>query len=185
MSKRLCILLTAVMTVPVVLHGQAPAAAPANPITVSEKGFYGYVSNAVIRAAEKMPEENYSFKPVPEVRSFGQLVGHEAEENYFFCSLATGAENPGKGIEKTKTSKADLVAALKDSVASCNTAFAGMTDAKGAQMTKFMNFDIAKIALFSLNTAHTDEHYGNMVTYLRIKGIVPPTSENPPGQAPK
>ncbi len=52
-------------------------------------------------------------------------------------------------------------------------------------MTKFMNFDVAKIALFSLNTAHTDEHYGNMVTYLRIKGIVPPTSENPPQQAPK
>ena len=132
-----------------------------------------------------MPEENYSFKPVPEVRSFGQLVGHVAEENYFFCSLATGAANPGKDIEKTKTSKADLIAALKDAVAYCNTAFESMTDAKGAQMTKFMNFDVAKIALFSLNTAHTDEHYGNMVTYLRIKGIVPPTSENPPAPAPK
>ena len=118
-------------------------------------------------------------------RSFSQQVGHVAEENYFFCSLATGAANPGKDIEKTKTSKADLVAALKDAVAYCNTAFEGMTDAKGAQMTKFMNFDVAKIALFSLNTAHTDEHYGNMVTYLRIKGIVPPTSENPPQQAPK
>src|ERR1700722_3201185 len=173
------------MAVPVFLHGQATAAAPANPITASEKGFYGYVSNAVIRAAQKMPEENYSFKPVPEVRSFGQLVGHEAEENYFFCSLATGAANPGKDIEKTKTSKADLIAALKDSVAYCNTAFEGMTDAKGAQTTKFMNFDVAKIALLSLNTAHTDEHYGNMVTYLRIKGIVPPTSENPPAPAPK
>jgi hypothetical protein len=185
LSKRLCFLFAAVTAVPVFLHGQAPAAAPANPITASEKGFYGYVSNAVIRAAQKMPEENYSFKPVPEVRSFGQLVGHLAEENYFFCSLATGAANPGMGIEKTKTAKADLVTALKDAVAYCNTAFEGMTDAKGAQMTKFMNFDVAKIALFSLNTAHTDEHYGNMVTYLRIKGIVPPTSENPPGQAPK
>jgi hypothetical protein len=173
------------MAVPVVLQAQAPAAPPANPITASEKGFYRYVSNAVIGAAQKMPEENYSFKPVPEVRSFGQLVGHEAEENYFFCTLATGAENPGKGIEKTKTSKADLVAALKDAVAYCSTAFEGMTDAKGAEMTKFMNFDVAKIGLLSLNTAHTDEHYGNMVTYLRIKGIVPPTSENPPAQASK
>ena len=185
MSKRLCFLFAAVMAVPVVLQGQAPTAPPANPITASEKGLYAYVSNAVVGAAQKMPEENYSFKPVPEVRSFGQLVGHLAEENYFFCSLATGAENPGKGIEKTKTSKADLIAALKDAVAYCNTAFAGMTDAKGAEMTKFMNFDTAKLALLSLNTAHTDEHYGNMVTYLRIKGIVPPTSENPPQQAPK
>jgi hypothetical protein len=184
-NKGLCFLLAVVTAVPLALVGQEKAAAPANPITASEKGFYSYVSNAVIGAAQKMPEENYSFKPVPEVRSFGQLVGHVAEENYFFCALATGAESPGKGIEKTKTSKADLVAALKDAVAYCNTAFEGMTDAKGAQMTKFMNFDIAKIALFSLNTAHTDEHYGNMVTYLRIKGIVPPTSEKQPEQAPK
>src|SRR5277367_5752995 len=187
-NKRLCFLLV-VTAVLVDLVGQeksqAQAAPPANPITASEKGFYGYVSNAVIGAAQKMPEENYSFKPVPEVRSFGQLVGHLADENYFFCSLATGAANPVKDIEKTKTSKADLVAVLKDAVAYCNTAFEGMTDTKGAQMTKFMNFDVAKIALFSLNTAHTDEHYGNMVTYLRIKGIVPPTSENPPAQASK
>lgn len=172
------------MVVPVVLLGQT-SAAPANPITASEKGLYGYVSNAVIGAAQKMPEENYSFKPVPEVRSFGQLVGHLADENYFFCSQATGAANPVTGIEKTKTSKADLVAALKDAVAYCNTAFEGMTDVNGAQMTKFMNVDVAKMTLLSLNTAHTDEHYGNMVTYLRIKGIVPPTSENQPAQAPK
>ena len=185
MSKRYCYLFAAALAVPVALFGQSPAAPPANPITASEKGFYGYVSNTVIGAAQKMPEENYSFKPVPEVRSFGQLVGHVAEENYFFCSLVTGATSPGKDIEKTKTSKADLVAALKDAVAYCNTAFEGMTDAKGAQMTKFMNFDVAKMTLFSLNTAHTDEHYGNMVTYLRIKGIVPPTSENPPQQASK
>ncbi len=185
MSKPFYFLLAAVTAAPVVLPAQTPTAPPANPITASEKGLYGYVSNAVIGAAQKMPEENYSFKPVPEVRSFGQLVGHLADENYFFCSLATGAANPGKDIEKTKTSKADLVAVLKDAVAYCNTAFEGMTDAKGAQMTKFMNFDIAKIALLSLNTAHTDEHYGNMVTYLRIKGIVPPTSEKPPAQAAK
>ena len=140
---------------------------------------------AVLGAAQKMPEENYSFKPTPEVRSFGQLVGHVADAQYTFCSLASGETNPAKGIEKTKTSKADLVAALKDAVAYCNKAFDSMTDAKGSEMVKFMNFNIAKLTVFSLNTAHADEHYGNMVTYLRIKGIVPPTSENPPGQAPK
>jgi uncharacterized damage-inducible protein DinB len=143
------------------------------------------VSNAVIGAAQKMPEENYSFKPTPEVRSFGQLVGHVADATNMFCSLALGEANPAKGIEKTKTSKADLVGALKDAVAYCSKAFDSMTDAKGSQMVKFMNFDMAKLTLLSLNTAHTDEHYGNMVTYLRIKGIVPPTSENPPGQPPK
>lgn len=189
MNKRLCFLFAAVTAVPIALLGQekpqAPAAPSANPITASEKGLYSFVSNAVIGAAQKMPEENYSFKPTPEVRSFGQLVGHVADANYMFCSQASGEANPMKDIEKTKTSKADLVAALKDAVAYCNKAFDSMTDAKGSQMVKFMNFDTAKITLLSLNTAHTDEHYGNMVTYLRLKGIVPPTSENPPGQSPK
>jgi uncharacterized damage-inducible protein DinB len=189
MNKRLCFVVAVWIAVPASLLAQekpqAQASPPANPITLSEKGFYSYVSNAAIGAAVKMPEENYAFKPTPDVRSFGQLVGHVADANFMFCSQASGETNPSKDIEKTKTSKADLVAALKDGVAFCNKAFESMTDAKGSQMVKFMNFQMAKLTLFSLNTAHTDEHYGNMVTYLRLKGIVPPTSENPPPQAPK
>jgi uncharacterized damage-inducible protein DinB len=191
-NKRGCFVFAALMAIPVALLGQdksqtsqAQSAPPENPITASEKGLYSFVSGAVVGAAQKMPEENYSFKPTPEVRSFGQLVGHVADASYTFCSLATGEANPKKDIEKTKTSKADLVAALKDGVAYCNKAFDSMTDAKGSQMVKFMSFNVAKLSLFSLNSAHTDEHYGNMVTYLRLKGIVPPTSENPPGQPPK
>jgi len=188
-NKGLCAALAGCIAFPVVLLAQqappAASAAPANPITVSERGIYSFVSNAAVGAAEKMPEENYSFKPTPDIRSFGQLVGHVADANYMFCSQATGEANPSKGIEKTKTSKADLVAALKDAVAYCNKAFEGMTDAKGSEMVQMFSYHLAKLSLFSLNTAHTDEHYGNMVTYLRLKGIVPPTSEKPPGQAPK
>ncbi len=187
MNRRLCFALAGFMTLSgAVLAQETPqAAAPANPITTSDKGVYSFVSGAIVAAAQKMPEENYSFKPTPEVRSFGQLVGHVADAQYMFCSLASGEPNPAKGIEKTKTAKADLVAAVKDAVAYCNKAFDAMTDAKGAEMVKFMNFNLAKLTVLSLNTAHADEHYGNMVTYLRIKGIVPPTSENPPPQAPK
>jgi uncharacterized damage-inducible protein DinB len=136
-----------------------------------------------VAAAEKMPEENYSFKPTPDVRSFGQIVGHVADSQYFFCALATGEPPQQKNIEKTKTSKADLVAALKEAVGYCQKAYAGMTDAQGAQMTKLMNFDMAKLTVLSVNTAHMDEHYGNLVTYLRLKGIVPPSSEKPPEPA--
>jgi uncharacterized damage-inducible protein DinB len=164
---------------------QTPATPPANPISVSEKGLYSFLSSAAVRAAQKMPEENYSFKPTPEVRSFGQLVGHVADANFMFCSQATGEANPSKDIEKTKTSKADLVAAIKDAVAYCDKSFDGMTDAKGSEMVKFFNFNLARLTLLSLNTAHTDEHYGNMVTYMRLKGIVPPTSENQQAPAPK
>jgi uncharacterized damage-inducible protein DinB len=188
-NKRLCFAFAALMAIPGALLGQeksqAQATPPVNPITASDKGLYSFVSNAVIGAAQKMPEENYSFKPTPEVRSFGQIVGHVADASYMFCSQAIGEANPAKDIEKTKTSKADLVAALKDGVAYCSKAFDSMTDAKGSHMVKFFNFDIAKLTLFSINTAHTDEHYGNMVTYLRLKGIVPPTSENQSAQPPK
>jgi uncharacterized damage-inducible protein DinB len=175
-------MLMVLAAVPVVLHSQEPAAASSNPITASEKGFYTVVSGEVIAAAEKMPEQNYSFKPTPEVRSFGQLVGHVADAQYLFCSMASGEPNPKKAIEKTMTTKADLVSALKDAVAYCNKAYAGMTDAQGSQMVKMFNYDLARLTVFSVNTAHTDEHYGNMVTYLRIKGIVPPSSEKRPSQ---
>jgi uncharacterized damage-inducible protein DinB len=188
-NKRLCCVLTVALAIPAAMLGQdkaaAQGAAPANPITVSEKGVYSFVSGAVVGAAEKMPEENYSFKPTPEVRSFGQLVGHVADASYMFCSQAAGEANPGKQFEKTKTSKADLVAAIKEGVAYCNKVFEGMTDAKGSEMTKLFSFNLAKLTLLSLNTAHTDEHYGNMVTYMRLKGIVPPTSENAPPAPPK
>ena len=189
MKKRLCLVFAVLMAVSGSVLGQEKsqpqAAPPANPITASEKGLYSFVSNAVIGAAQKMPEENYSFKPTPEVRSFGQIVGHVADASYMFCSQTLGEANPTKGIEKTKTSKADLVAALKDAVAYCNKAFDSMTDAKGTQMVKLFNFEIAKLTLFSINSAHTDEHYGNMVTYLRLKGIVPPTSEGQSAPPPK
>jgi uncharacterized damage-inducible protein DinB len=182
MNKRLCFVLVALMTACVAVLAQEQAAAPANPITASEKGFYTVVSGEVIAAAQKMPEESYSFKPTPDVRSFGQLVGHVADAQYGLCSTAIGEPNPMKAIEKTKTSKADLVAALKEAVAYCNKAYDGMTDAQGSQMVKMMNYNVARLTVFSVNTAHTDEHYGNMVTYLRLKNIVPPSSEKQPSQ---
>jgi len=180
-NKRLCFIL-ALAAAPVGLYSQQPPAASSNPITASEKGVYTMVSGEVVAAAEKMPEQNYSFKPTPEVRSFGQLVGHVADAQYGFCSSAAGEPEPMKDIEKTKTSKADLVIALKDAIAYCNKVYAGMTDAQGSQIVKVMNYDLARLTVLSVNTAHTDEHYGNMVTYLRIKGIIPPSSEKRPSQ---
>jgi uncharacterized damage-inducible protein DinB len=127
------------------------------------------LSSVVVAAAEKMPEENYSFKPTPDVRSFGQLVGHLADSQYYFCALASGDTNPGGGNEKSKTSK--------EAVAYCTKTYAAMTDAKGGEMVKMMNLDFARMTVLSGNVAHDYEHYGNMATYMRLKGIVPPTSE--------
>jgi uncharacterized damage-inducible protein DinB len=182
----LSFLLTVLIAVPVAVLAQGTTSAPtqapapptpANPISTSQNKMYTMLSGVVIAAAEKMPEENYSFKPTPDVRSFGQLVGHLADAQYFFCSSVTGETKPAGSAEKSKTSKAELVAALKDAVAYCSKTYAGMTDAKGSEMTKMMNMDFAKLTVLSANTAHDYEHYGNMVTYMRLKGIVPPTSE--------
>ena len=183
MTKRLCFLFATLAATPVAVLAQG-SAAPANPISDSEKHVYAMLSGVVVAAAEKMPEESYSFKPTPEVRSFGQLVGHLADSNYFFCSSAAGETSPVSDIEKSKTKKADLVSALKDAVAYCNKTYAGMTDSKGSQMMKMMNFDMAKLTVLAGNFAHCYEHYGNMVTYMRIRGIVPPSSEkgSSPGQ---
>lgn len=189
MKKTLCILFTAAAVACFAQEAPPPASAqataPANPISTSEKGVYGYISGMVVAAAEKMPEQDYSFKPTPDVRSFGQIVGHVADSQYFFCAQATGEQPQMKNIEKTKTSKADLVAALKEAVAYCEKSYGAMTDTQGAQMTKLMNFDLSKLTLLSVNTAHMDEHYGNMVTYMRLKGLVPPSSEKQPSQGQK
>ena len=154
-----------------------PVAAQSNPLSAGNKAIYTSVKNNVIRAAEKMPAENYPFKPTDAVRSFGQLVGHVADAQYLFCSAASGEKNPSPGIEKGKTSKDDLVKALHEAFTYCDKVYDGMTDAHAAEMVKLFGREQGKLTVLAFNTAHTDEHYGNIVTYMRIKGLVPPSSE--------
>jgi uncharacterized damage-inducible protein DinB len=148
-----------------------------NPLSGSAKGLYTMAKTNVIRAAEKMPEADYAFKPTPDVRSFGQLVGHVADASYLFCSAVLGEQPPVRGIEKSKSAKADLVQALKDGFAYCDKAYDGMTDAKAAEKVKFFGSERPALGVLDFNVVHDYEHYGNMVTYLRMKGIVPPSSE--------
>lgn len=89
----------------------------ANPFSTFNKGAYARIKGIMLASAEKMPEESYNFKPVDSVRSYGQLVGHLADAQYLFCSIALGEKNPSPGIEKSKTSKVDLIAALKEAEA--------------------------------------------------------------------
>jgi len=148
-----------------------------NPFSASNKHGYERTKGILLRSAEKMPEENYSFKPADTVRTYGQIVGHLADAQYLFCSVASGEKNPGLNIEKTKTSKADLIAALKEGFAYCDKVYDAMTDAAATQTVNFFGNNVPKFAVLSTNIAHNMEHYGNLVTYMRIKGIVPPTSE--------
>ncbi len=164
----------------------AATPAPENPISAWTKLAHNRVDDLLLRSAEKVPEENYSFKPTDAVRSYGQIIGHLADAQYLFCSIALGEKGPAPGIEKSKTSKADLIAALKESFAYCDKAYDGMTDASAKETVKFFGNDAPRIAPLTVNNMHNMEHYGNLVTYMRLKNIVPPSSEpKPQAEAPK
>lgn len=151
--------------------------APANPITASTKMMFQIVSGYVTRTADKVPDDLYAFKPTPEVRSLGQIIAHVAEGHYTICSAALGEKPPVEGIEKSKTTKAEIVKALADSVAYCQKALGSLTDASAGEMLPFFGQKLARVSILDFNTAHDYEHYGNLVTYMRLKGIVPPSSE--------
>jgi uncharacterized damage-inducible protein DinB len=108
----------------------------------------------------------------------GQLFGHIADANFMICSAATGQkpDTPGS-IEKTKTSKADLRDALAASFKFCEAGFDGLTTARAGEAVKFfLPGTHTRLGVLSFNTAHLFEHYGNLVTYMRLKGMVPPSS---------
>jgi uncharacterized damage-inducible protein DinB len=155
----------------------AVAMAQENPFSAFNKRAYGQMKVWLLASAEKMPEQNYSYKPTDAIRSFGQLVGHTADAQFMFCSVALGEKNPSPGIEQTKTSKADLIASLKAAAAYCDKAYDGMTDADAKQTVKLFGGDMPKPVVLTVNDMHLSEHYGNMVTYLRLNNIVPPSSE--------
>jgi uncharacterized damage-inducible protein DinB len=170
----------------VTLAQEKPATpAPGNPLSTWNKYAYARVKDILVRSAQKMPEENYSFKPTDAVRSYGQILGHLADAQYLFCSIALGEKNPGLDIEHTKTSKADLIAALNAGFGYCDKAYDGMTDASAVQTIKLFGNDAPRLSALTVNNMHNMEHYGNLVTYMRLKNIVPPSSEAPPEQAPQ
>lgn len=164
------------LTLPLV--GQTPPAAPAppaNPLTADAREAWTFVKTIVLRGAEKMPEENYAFKPVPEVRSFAQLVSHIASAQNDLCAQARGVADPK--VDFDKLGKAALIAALKDSDAYCDATFASLTDAHAAEQLKLWGQSRTRLTGLTMLAFHGYEHYGNMVTYMRLKGLVPPTSE--------
>ena len=134
------------------------------------------IAGVLKRSIEKMPEEHFSFKPAETVRSFGELASHVAESQYMFCSAALGEKSPGIKVPATAT-KAELSAAFTAATAYCDKAYQPLTDATAGEAVKLFGGDSTRGGALQFNTAHLFEHYGNMVTYMRIKGIVPPSSE--------
>jgi len=155
-----------------------PAAAFAqDAYTKAAKAQFDMVKEYLSKSAAKVPDDVYAFRPTPEVRTFGQLIGHVADANFGICALAAGTKPPQGGFEKGKTSKADLTKALDESLAYCDSVIAALDDVKGAESVMFFGSSMPKLSVFNFNIQHCNESYGTLVAYMRLKGIVPPSSE--------
>lgn len=146
-----------------------------NPLSTDAKAMYTGVKNNLVKMAEKMSEENYAFKATNDIRTFGQLIGHVADSQARTCSMVIGAQPPASAA--SKTAKADLVAALKESFAICDKAFDALTDAKAAEMITMGQRQSTRLGALVRTVSHSNEEYGYMAVYMRLKGVVPPSSE--------
>ncbi len=157
-----------------------PDMAPvANPVSTAVKGMLPRYAKNMVAAAEAMPAEKYSFKPSPEMNSFGHLVMHIAQSNNTLCSKIGGAAAPD-AKSADSDSKDKLVAALKASFEYCTTMLANVDDSKlGEQFMVFGNRPASRAgALIMLSGGWTD-HYATEAIYLRLNGILPPTAQPP------
>jgi uncharacterized damage-inducible protein DinB len=165
------VLATAVVLAPSTVAAQSP-------LMDSVKAQFGNVKGVLLKTAEKVPEPIWAFRPTPEVRTFGQIVGHIADANMAICGAAAGEKATPLNAEKSITTKADLTKALADSMAYCDKVMAAMDDKKAMETVKFFIGGMTPRAMvLAFNIAHDYEHYGNLVTYMRINKIVPPSSE--------
>ena len=132
----------------------------------------------LIEAAEAMPDADFTFKPTPQVRSFAELIAHVTAANYFFCSMAKGEQSAFK--PSNASDKPSVVKALADSLNHCDGVYKETTDANANQMVKIAGpggaTQSTRALVLMFNTTHNNEHYGNVVLYLRLKNIVPPST---------
>ena len=135
------------------------------------------VARNVVEAAEKMPEGEFAFQPTKDVRSFGGFVGHIANSEFGYCARAKGEASPNKDDFEKVTSKAALVAGLKAAVAYCDGVYKAMTDAQLSETIAMGQSQQPRGQVLVQNISHSNEHYGNLVTYMRLKGLVPPSTE--------
>jgi uncharacterized damage-inducible protein DinB len=156
-------------------------AAAQNPVSDSLRSSWGGAKRNIKESAEQMTEANYNFKPSPDVRSFGEILAHVAGASYMFCAAAKGEKSPfaEEAFEKTATTKAAIVKVTNDAIAYCDGAYAAATDATLGQMVAnpFGSGQVPRANPLIGQIGHNNEHYGNLVTYFRIKGVVPPSSK--------
>jgi len=172
-SLATCAALAALSVAPVAAAAQQR---PADPSLAALQASWRQAVDNLTQAAEDMPEADYAYRPVETVRTFGQMIGHVAGAQNAICAAVLGDPQPAEdAVEKAATTKAALVQALKASTAYCARAYAIGAATAGRQVQLFGQ-RYTRVGALALNAVHDGEHYGNIVTYLRTKGMVPPSS---------
>ena len=176
LTLALTVMCTAIAAVPAAPQSPPPTG---QKFTLANTMIQGYtaIQRDLLEAAELMPDADYDFKPTPETRPFGQLISHVALSQFGFCSFLQGGPSP-KAAEKDETprSKAVLIALLKESATFCNPLVSAMTDESMVQLIKAGPVEGARGLLLAALNIHGNEMYGTIAVYLRLKGIVPPTT---------
>ncbi|MBB5317457.1 DinB family protein [Tunturibacter empetritectus] len=159
--------------------GQTPAAptGPSGPAGEVQRGYAAQKGN-ILKAADRMPESDYQFKPTPEIRTYARVVNHVTEAQLRTCGAVnrTAASDLAKVPAET-ADKATIVEALKASFAECDKAFAAVTDANLGDMFEVFNGKRSRIGIMWGTVSHDNEQYATLALYLRLKGLVPPSSE--------
>jgi uncharacterized damage-inducible protein DinB len=147
------------------------------PLVQSLKGLHDVTQQVIMATAEDLDANMYAFRPADEVRTAGQILAHIADGQFIFCSAAAGEANPHpESVEQTATTKAAIVQALREGFEYCDRVYAGTTDANAGGEVQFFTGPNTRGGVLAFNSAHNYEHYGNLVTYMRVNGIVPPSS---------
>lgn len=173
MTRALVALTLAGLLAAPAVHAQA--ADPNASMAALRSNWQGVVVN-ITTAAEELSEADYAYRPVATVRTFGELIGHIAGSQFMMCAAALGEPQPAEdAVEKAAKTKAALVKALKESTAYCAKAYA-QTAAAAAAPAQLFGQANTRVGALTLNAVHDGEHYGNIITYMRMKGLVPPSS---------
>ena len=160
------------------LSGACVLQAADNPLSAELKQNYDQRKNALLGEADRMPGADYSFKATPDVGTFASRVAHVADAQMMICSAVKGESK--KADTADKTSKADVLAALKASFDYCDGVYGTFSDATATQEVKIFGRPQSKLSALWGNLAHDSEMYGYMAVYLRLKGLVPPSSDRRP-----
>jgi hypothetical protein len=162
-------------------HAQAPAAQGAQKVPLSEglRRSYNALKMNLTETAQKFDEASYTYTPSKDIRGFGEQLAHLANSQFNACAAARGQANPhqGSNLQKTKTTRADIIQALADSFAFCDPAFANLTDQSALEFVRQGQNEVARGSVLTNLLVHGNLEYGVLTVYMRTKGMVPPSTE--------